>query len=84
MREDGLVTVERNSKGRRLVNIMLTDKGREALSRATPVAREVVNQVMFSVGEGDAVRLERSLRLLRQNAHYGLEHVAKGSQPQLG
>ena len=84
MREDGLVTVERNSKDRRLVNIMLADKGREALSRAMPVAREVVDQVMFSVGEGGAVRLEKSLRLLRQNAHYGLEHVAKRSQPQLG
>jgi len=45
MREDGLVTAERNSSNKRFVNITLTDKGREALSRAMPVAREVMNQV---------------------------------------
>ncbi|GAF76242.1 unnamed protein product [marine sediment metagenome] len=48
-----------------------------------PVAREVVNQVMRSISKGDVILLEEFLRLLRQNAHYGLEHVAKGSQPQL-
>ncbi len=48
-----------------------------------PVAREVVNQVMRSISKGDVILLEEFLRLLRQNAHYGLEHVAKGSQPRL-
>ncbi len=32
--------------------------------------------------EGDAVPLEKSLRVLRQNAHDGLEHLAKRVQPQ--
>ena len=81
MRRDGLVTTERNSSDKRLVNVTLTDKGRDVLSRAMLVATEVVNQVMLSISEDDAALLEKPLRLLRQNAHDGLEHVAKRSQP---
>jgi DNA-binding MarR family transcriptional regulator len=84
MRQDGLVTAERNSSDKRFVNIKLTDKGREVLSQAMPVAREVVNQVMLSITEGDTALLKEKLRILRQNAHYGLGHVAKRSQPQPG
>ncbi len=79
LERDGLVRTERNNRDRRFVNIILTDEGREVLSQAMPVAREVVNQVMQTISEDDAVLLEKSLRLLRQNAHHGLEHVAKRS-----
>jgi len=63
------------------VNITLTDKGRATLNRATPVAKEIVDQVMLSIDEGDAALLEKYLRTLRQNAYDGLENVAKHSQP---
>ena len=51
MRQDGLVTAERNSRDRRLVNVTLTEKGREALSRsnednhhsASPMMNPMVN-----------------------------------------
>ena len=76
MKQDGLVTSERNSSNKRLVNIKLTDKGRETLNKAMPVAQEVVNQVMLSITEGDAALLKEKLRILRQNAHYGLEDLA--------
>ena len=81
MRQDGLVTTERNSSDKRLVNINLTDKGREVLSQAMPVAKEVVNQVMLSITEGDAALLKKKLRILRQNAHYGLEGSANRAKP---
>jgi len=81
MRRDGLVTAERNSSNKRLVNITLMDKGREMLNRAMPVAKEIVDQVMLSIDEGDATLLEKHLRTLRQNACDGLENVAKHSQP---
>ena len=81
MRRDGLVTTERNSSDKRLVNVTLTDKGREVLSRAMPVAKEIVNQVMLSIDEGDTALLEKYLRTLRQNAHYGLEGFANRPQP---
>jgi len=76
MKRDGLVTTERNSSNKRLVNIKLTDKGREVLSKAMPVAQEVVNQVMLSITEGDAALLKEKLTILRQNAHHGLEDLA--------
>ena len=81
MRQDGLVTAERNSSNKKLVNITLTDKGRATLNRAMPVAQEIVDQVMLSIDEGDAVLLEKHLRTLRQNAHGGLGNIAKHSQP---
>ncbi len=84
MKEDGLVIVERNSRDKRFVNITITDKGREVLSQAMPVAREVVNQVMLSITEGDTALLEKALRVLRENAHNGLEGLARYSKPQLG
>ncbi len=65
MRRDGLVTAERNSSNKRLVNITLTDKGREVLMQAMPVAREIVNNVMSSITERDAALLEKRLRVLR-------------------
>jgi len=81
MRRDGLLTAERNRSDKRLMNITLMDKGREVFSRAMPVAKEVVDQVMLSIAEGEAALLEKPLRALRQNAHQGLEHVAKVEKP---
>jgi DNA-binding MarR family transcriptional regulator len=79
MKQDGLVTTERDSSDRRLVNIRLTGKGRKVLSQAMPVAREIVSQVMLSITEGDAALLKERLAILRQNAHYGLKGPAESS-----
>ena len=81
MRRDGLVTTERNSSDKRFVNITMTDKGREVLSQAMPVARKIVNHVMSSLTEADAALLGKELGVLRQNAHHGFEHVAKLEKP---
>ncbi len=84
MKRDGLVGVERKNRDKRFVSVTLTAKGRKVLKQAMPVAREIVNRVMLSITEGDAVPLEKSLRVLRQNAHDGLEHLARSAQPQPG
>ncbi len=81
MKRDGLIKTERNSRDRRFVNVSLTDKGREVLMQAMPVAREIVDQVMSSISEDDALLFEKLLRALRQNAHHGLKYVTKPSQP---
>ena len=81
MKRDGLIRTERNPRDKRFVNVSLTDKRREVFMKAMPVAREIVDQVMSSISEDDALLLEKSLRALRQNAHHGLEYVAKRSQP---
>ncbi len=82
MKRDGLVRVKRNIKDKRFLSVALTAKGRKVLKQAMPAAREIVNRVMLSISEGDAIPLEKSLRILRQNAHDGLEHLAKSAQPQ--
>jgi DNA-binding MarR family transcriptional regulator len=75
MKRDGLVTSERNGRNRKKVEIILTDKGREVLMHIMPVAQKIVDRVMMSIKPKDAARLERLLRLMRQDAHSGLEVV---------
>jgi DNA-binding MarR family transcriptional regulator len=82
MRQEGLVAAERDSSNKKYVNVTLTESGREALKLVTPVARQVIDQVMSSISEGDAVLLEKLLKVLRRNAHSGLEQVIKQSSPQ--
>ena len=84
LKRDGLVRVERNNRDKRFVNVTLTAKGRKVLKQAMPAAREIVTRVMLSISESDAVSLEESLRVLRQNAYNSLEHLAKRAQPQPG
>ncbi len=82
LKRDGLVRTERNNRDKRFVSVSLTAKGRKVLKQAMPVAREIVDQVMSSISEDDAISLEKSLGVLRQNAHDGLENLAKCAQPQ--
>ena len=77
LKRDGLVKTNRNSEDRRVITVTLTDKGQQALNEATPVSWEIVKEVMSSFSEDDAVLLEKQLRLLRQNAHSSLGHLAK-------
>ena len=77
MEKEGLVTIERNTVDRRNVNVTLTDKGREVHSRAMPVAREVVDQIMLSMTEDDSNLLEKVLTGMRQSAEHGLAKVTK-------
>jgi len=84
LENDELVTAERDNRDKRFVNVTLTDKGREAVSQSTPVAIDIVKQVMLSISEGDAVLLEKPLKVLQQNAHDGLEHLAKRPQDRSG
>jgi DNA-binding MarR family transcriptional regulator len=81
MKQEELLTAERNSRDRRLVNIKLTDKGRRVLGQAMPVAQEVVDQVMLSITKDDTALLKEKLQILRQNAHRGLEDSAGRTTP---
>jgi DNA-binding MarR family transcriptional regulator len=75
MKKEGLVTSEQNNKDKRSVNITLTEKGREVLMQAMPVAREIVDQVMSSITDHDTLLLEKLLRGLRQNTYNNLRTV---------
>ena len=78
--KDELVTAQRDSRDKRFINITLTDKGMSVLYQARPVAREIVNQVMLSVSEGDALLLERLLKAIMQSTQQGFEYMAEHSQ----
>ena len=75
---DGLVRVRRGIKAdRRLVKVTLTDKGRQALERARPVTRKIIEQIMASIDENLAASLEQQLKVLRLNAHQGMDRSSK-------
>ena len=80
MAKDEIITAQRDIRDKRFVNITLTDKGIQLLNQARPVARKVVDQVMLSIDEGDALVLEKLLSVLRRNADHCLEKVPKHSQ----
>ena len=75
VKREGLVRTGRSNRDKRFINVTLTAKGRRALKQTTLVATETVNKVMLSISEGDTIPLEKTLRVLRQNAHDGLIHV---------
>lgn len=81
LEQEGLVRIKRNEGDKRFVDISLTDKGRQVLDQTTPVARDIVNQVMLSISEGDTVCLEKLLEMMRRNVHNGLEGFAKRASP---
>ena len=64
---EGFVTTERDGRDRRSVNITITDKGRKILAQTYPVARDIVSQVMSSISEEDAAKLEKLLGVMEQN-----------------
>ena len=77
LKRDGLVRTKRRDRDKRFTDVTLTAEGRKVLEQTTPIANEIVNRVMLSISEGDAARLEKSLRVLRQNAHDALNHLAE-------
>ena len=75
--KEGLIKIERNTNDKRALNVVLTDKGREFLSQVMPVAKEIIDKVMLSISEDDALLLEKLLGVLRRNAHRSLESLAE-------
>ena len=80
MKRDGLVVTERDKKDRRYVHVSLTDKGYEVLHNSRDVTDDIAKRVMSSIDKDDLVLLEKTLELLRQNAHDGLEKVSNVSK----
>jgi DNA-binding MarR family transcriptional regulator len=75
LKKDGLVTTERSNVDKRSINVSLTDKGRMVLNQSIPVARELIDKIMTSISEKDALKLSQMLEVLRDNAYGGLNDV---------
>ena len=72
MSKEGLVRTERDQQNKRLVNVIITDKGKQTLDEAAPVIHEVIRRMLFAMSEDNLYLLERPLRIIRQNAQDGL------------
>jgi len=77
LKKEDLVFTQRSDIDKRNVNVFLTDKGRMVLNQVTPVARELIDQIMSSITETDALKLTQTLEVLRDNAYGGLESITR-------
>ncbi|MFC2032130.1 MarR family winged helix-turn-helix transcriptional regulator [Chloroflexota bacterium] len=79
LKKEGLVYTERSDIDKRSVNVFLTDKGRTVQNLAMPVARELIDKIMSSITETDALIFTQMLEVLRDNTYGGLESIARDS-----
>ena len=79
MKRDGLLDTERGKRDKRFLKIKITDRGREVLREAMPVAQQVLDQLMSSISQNDALLLEKVLSVIRRNAYDGLERLTESS-----
>ena len=63
--KDGFVVTEPDDLDRRRTKVILTDKGREMLSKAIPVAQELIDQIMASLTEADAEKFNQITAVLQ-------------------
>jgi DNA-binding MarR family transcriptional regulator len=80
MKREGLLSTERSQRDKRYVNIKVTEKGKEVIRSSMPVAQEIVDQIMSSIQTDDFLKLEKTLRVIRQNSFDGLRFLANHSE----
>jgi DNA-binding MarR family transcriptional regulator len=78
LQRDRFITVTRSVKDRRSFNVTITEEGKRAISRVSPAARKIVDQVMSEMREQPTLNLEKLLKALRENAYAGLLAISKG------
>ena len=79
MQKDGLVVAKRNEKDRRYVIVTITDKGRALIKDTLPAGIQIIDRIMASLGEKDAIQLIDLLKVLRKNAYEGLDNISQRS-----
>jgi DNA-binding MarR family transcriptional regulator len=67
MKRQRLVTTERSEKDRRIINIILTDKGQKVYEKANVEAIKMVQYLMTGIDENDAREFERLLNIIKGN-----------------
>jgi DNA-binding MarR family transcriptional regulator len=77
LKRDRLIEVKKNITDKRSFNVIITQKGKQALLDTAPASRVIVKQVMSSIPDSSAAALERSLKRLRENAHDGLLQLSE-------
>lgn len=67
MKEDKFVTTERSHKDKRVIDITITDKGRETYEKANPAARNIIKELMQGISERDIHNFEKVLMKIKKN-----------------
>ncbi|HEY93640.1 MAG TPA: MarR family transcriptional regulator [Dehalococcoidia bacterium] len=80
MQRDGLVDVIPNPTDRRSLHIIITEKGREKLAQAEPVAQEIASQVMLEIGKTNMASMTKSLNALKKNSVDGIGKLSRSSR----
>lgn len=80
LKRDKLVITKRDTDDKRVINIVMTDKGQKLLNETLPLARDVADRVMSSINEDNAIELGKLISVLRQNARNNLAQLSKEKQ----
>ena len=72
MKKEGLVTTKQGKLNKRVVNVELTDKGTDVITKAQPVARQIVDQVMVTTTEDNLAVFLKQLNIMNKNTYDAL------------
>ena len=75
LEKDGLVKTRRNRRDRRVVNVKLTEKGKQVLDVGIPIARQIANQVIAGTEKSELATFIEALSVVKKNAYDGLGRV---------
>ena len=67
MEKSKLVTIERDNKNRRQVNIKITNKGRSIFEEISPFVREFVNNMMSSITDEGLIQMQSNIESMSEN-----------------
>jgi len=67
MKQQRLVTTERSQKDKRIINIIITDKGRKLYEQTNNEANRLVKRLMTGMDESTALEFEKLLNVIKGN-----------------
>ncbi|MFC2038800.1 MarR family winged helix-turn-helix transcriptional regulator, partial [Chloroflexota bacterium] len=67
LQRDGQVSTEPNASDRRSIHVTITNDGREALNKMEPVFHDIIDRIMKSLTDNDAIELKKYLFTLMGN-----------------
>jgi DNA-binding MarR family transcriptional regulator len=77
MERDNLIEVRRDAHDKRYVNVTITEKGQETLTKCIKVAEKFIDEIMDSFTEDDLSSFSRQLHLMMKNTRSGSGAVTR-------
>jgi DNA-binding MarR family transcriptional regulator len=67
MASEKLVTTQRDTIDKRIIYVLMTPQGEDALVKANPIAFLIMEQMMEGMGRNKALQFERLLLIMKRN-----------------